>query len=99
MGDAPLGMELFSRKHLPRQMSERPNRPQIIAGAVGAAAIFVTAVIYYALSSRYKDHHFTELRGIRLYHTWNFFQRLYDFNRISSETSDRVALFTIISSP
>jgi len=52
---------------------------QLVAGAVGAAAILVTAALYYTLSSSDKEHEFPKLRGIQLYHAWNFFQRRYDF--------------------
>jgi len=52
---------------------------QLVAGAVGAAAILVTTVLYYALNSRDKEHDFPKLQGIQLYHAWNFFQRRHDF--------------------
>jgi len=51
---------------------------QLVAGAVGAAAVLVTTALYYALSSR-DEHRFSKLRGIQLYHAWNFFQRRHDF--------------------
>jgi len=52
---------------------------QFITGAVGAAAILATTVIYYTLSSKDGENDFPKLRGIQLYHAWNFFQRRYDF--------------------
>lgn len=52
---------------------------QLLAGAVGAAAILATSAVYYALSSKDKEHDFPKLRGIQLYHAWNFFRRRYDF--------------------
>ena len=51
----------------------------IVAGAVGVAAVLATTAAYYALSSKDKDHDFPRLRGIQLYHAWNFFQRRHDF--------------------
>ena len=51
---------------------------RLVAGAVGAAAILATTA-YYTLSSRDEEHDFPKLRGIQLYHAWNFFQRRYDF--------------------
>ena len=56
---------------------------QFVAGAVGAAAVLVTAVLYYALSPRDKEHNFSKLRGIQLYHAWNFFQRRHDFLQLN----------------
>ena len=52
---------------------------QFIAGAVGVAAIFGTAVIYYTLSPKDKERDFPKLRGVQLYHAWNFFRRRHDF--------------------
>ncbi|KAF9644106.1 cytochrome P450 [Thelephora ganbajun] len=52
---------------------------QLITGAVGAAAILAITAIYYAISPKDKDHGFPKLRGIQLYHAWNFFHRRYDF--------------------
>ena len=52
---------------------------QLIAGAVGGAAILVTAAVYYALNSKDKADEFPKLGGIQLYHAWNFFQRRHDF--------------------
>ena len=51
----------------------------LVAGAVGAAAIVATTAAYYALGSKDEEHGFPRLRGIQLYHAWNFFQRRYDF--------------------
>ena len=53
------------------------NRP--LAGAVSAAAILAATVAYYTLNSKDKEHDFPKLRGIQLYHAWNFFRRRYDF--------------------
>ena len=52
---------------------------QLVAGAVGAAAILATTAIYYVLSSEDGENEFPKLRGIQLYHAWNFFQRRFDF--------------------
>lgn len=52
-----------------------------IVGAVGVAAIVVAITIYSALISKDKDHEFPKLRGLQLYHAWNFIQRRYDFLR------------------
>ena len=52
---------------------------KLLAGAVGAAAILATTVIYYALHSKDKEHDFPKLRGIQLYHAWSFFRQRYDF--------------------
>jgi len=52
---------------------------QLVAGAVGAAAILATTAVYYTLNSKDKEHDFPKLRGIQLCHAWNFFQRRYDF--------------------
>jgi hypothetical protein len=52
---------------------------QLFAGAIGAAAILVTAAAYYALRSKDKEHDFPKLPGIQLFHAWKFFQQRYDF--------------------
>ena len=52
---------------------------QLVAGAFGTAAVLATTVLYYALRFKDKDHEFPKLRGIQLYHAWNFFQRRHDF--------------------
>ncbi|KAF9645080.1 cytochrome P450 [Thelephora ganbajun] len=52
---------------------------QLITGTVGVAVILATTVVYYAISSKEREHDFPKLRGIQLYHAWNFFQRRYDF--------------------
>lgn len=52
---------------------------QLITGAVGAATIIATTAVHYALSSKDNGHGFPKLRGIQLYHAWNFFHRRYDF--------------------
>ena len=51
---------------------------QLVGAAVGVAAILATAA-YYTLSSRSEKHDFPKLRGIQLYHAWNFFRRRIDF--------------------
>ena len=45
----------------------------------GAALALATTVAYWVLSSKDKAHDFPKLRGIQLYHAWNFFRRRYDF--------------------
>ena len=52
---------------------------QLITGAIGAAVVLTVTAIYYALSSKDKESNFPKLRGIQLYHAWNFFRRRYDF--------------------
>ena len=52
---------------------------RLAAGAVGAAAILATTAVYYALGPKDKEHEFPKLRGIQIYHAWNFFQRRFDF--------------------
>ena len=54
---------------------------QLVVGAASAAAILATtaAYYYYAFSSRAKEYNFPKLRGIQIYHAWNFFQRRFDF--------------------
>jgi len=49
------------------------------ASAVGAAAIFAATAAYYVSSSKDEKHDFPKLRGVQLYHAWNFFQRRFDF--------------------
>ena len=51
---------------------------QLVSAAVGVAAIIATAA-YYVFSSRSEKHDFPKLRGIQLYHAWNFFRRRTDF--------------------
>jgi len=52
---------------------------ELPAGAVGAAVILATTTVYYVLSSNEGEDEFPKLRGVQLYHAWNFFQRRYDF--------------------
>jgi len=52
---------------------------QLVACAVGAATILATTAAYYALSTRAEGCNFPKLRGIQIYHAWNFFQRRFDF--------------------
>ena len=54
---------------------------QFVPGAIGVAAILATTAICFVLSSGDKEDEFPKLRGIQLYHAWNFFQRRYDFLR------------------
>ena len=53
------------------------NRP--LVGAVSVVTILVTAAVYYTLNSKDEEHEFPKLRGIQLYHAWNFFRERYDF--------------------
>ena len=50
-----------------------------VAGAIGAAVILTATAFYYTLNARDKEHEFPKLRGIQLYHAWNFFQHQHDF--------------------
>ena len=52
---------------------------RLVAGAVGVAAALATAAFYYALGRKDKEEDFPKLRGIQLYHAWNFFRRRHDF--------------------
>jgi len=52
---------------------------RLVSGTVGAAAILATTAAYYTLNFKDEEHDFPKLRGIQLYHAWNFFQRRYDF--------------------
>ena len=52
---------------------------RLIAGAVGMAIIFATTAACYVLSPKEKAHEFPKLRGIQLYHAWNFYRARYDF--------------------
>jgi len=52
---------------------------RFVAGVVGVAAVLATTTVYYALSSKNKENDFHKLRGIQLYHAWNFFRRRHDF--------------------
>ena len=56
---------------------------QLVASTIGAAAVLAATALYYALSSRDKEHEFPKLPGIQLYHAWNFFQRRHDFLQLS----------------
>ena len=51
----------------------------LAAGTVGVAVILATTAAYYAFSSNDREHEFPKLRGVQIYHAWNFFQRRYDF--------------------
>jgi hypothetical protein len=52
---------------------------QLAAGALGIAAILTTTAVYFTLRSKGKENGFPKLRGIQLYHAWDFFYRRYDF--------------------
>lgn len=52
---------------------------QLVAVAVGVAAVVATTAVYYALNPKYREDELPMLRGIQLYHTWNFFRRRHDF--------------------
>ena len=52
---------------------------QLFAGAVGVATILTTTVVYLALRSKGNRDGFPKLRGIQLYHAWEFFHKRYDF--------------------
>ena len=52
---------------------------QLMAVAIGLAAILTTATFYHAFKD--KGHEFPRLPGIQLYHAWMFFQWRYDFLR------------------
>ena len=54
---------------------------QFVNSAIGTTAILTTIILYYALGSKDKEHDFPKLRGIQIYHAWNFFQQRYDFLR------------------
>ena len=58
-------------------VADEDNR--LVTGAIGTAAVLATTTLYYILSSKDTGHDFPKLRGIQLYHAWNFFQRRYDF--------------------
>ena len=58
---------------------------QFVAGAICVAAILAAAAIYYSLGPKNNEHEFPKLRGIQLYHAWNFFGRRYDFLRSNFE--------------
>ena len=51
---------------------------QLIAAAIGAAIILTTAAAYYVLNLKEKAHEFPKLRGIQLYHAWNFYRARYE---------------------
>ena len=59
-------------------IGDEDNR--FVAGAVGVAAgAVLAAAAYYALGSKDKERDFPKLRGVQLYHAWNFFRRRHDF--------------------
>ena len=58
---------------------------QLAAGAVVAAAILATTAVYYTFGSKNREDDVPKLRGIQLYHAWNFFRRRYDFFRSNFE--------------
>ena len=52
---------------------------RFVASAVSAVAIFAMTAAYYTFSSKEEKHDFPKLRGVQIYHAWNFFQRRFDF--------------------
>ena len=62
---------------------------QFVTGAISAAAVLAATAVYYALGSKDKEHDFPKLRGIQLYHAWNFFRRRYDFLQSNFERNLR----------
>ena len=60
---------------------------QLAAVAVGSAVILATTAVYHVLSRKEEGHEFPKLRGIQLYHAWNFLQRRYDFLQSGYERS------------
>jgi len=56
---------------------------QLVAVAVGVAAVLGATAAYRALGFDDKEHEFPKLRGIQLYHAWNFYQRRHDFLRLN----------------
>lgn len=52
---------------------------QLVAGAVGAATVLVAIALYCSFSPKDEAHEFPRLRGIQLYHAWNFFRKRHDF--------------------
>jgi hypothetical protein len=52
---------------------------QLVIGAVGTTATLAITAVYYILNSKDKGREFPKLRGIQLYHAWEFFRRRYDF--------------------
>ena len=60
-----------------RSVTDENN--QLVAAAVCTAAILAATALYWVLGSKSEEHEFPRLRGIQLYHAWNFFQRRHDF--------------------
>ena len=52
---------------------------RLVVGVISTAAILAIAAVYYTLSSKDRGREFPRLRGIQLYHAWNFFRRRHDF--------------------
>ena len=52
---------------------------QLVAVAVGVAAVVATTAAYYVLNPKDKEGEFPMLGGIQLYHTWNFLRWRHDF--------------------
>jgi len=65
--------------NLPTLTSVAGEDNQLIASALGAAAILIATTVYYALRSKNKYSDFPKLGGIQLYHAWSFFKYRYDF--------------------
>ena len=60
---------------------------QLVAGTVGAAAVLAITALYYTFGSKAAEDEFPKLRGVQLYHAWNFFQRRFDFVQSSFRQS------------
>lgn len=58
---------------------------QLVVGAVGAAVILAITVAYCSPISKNEEREFPKLRGIQLYHAWNFFRQRYNFLRSNFE--------------
>jgi len=52
---------------------------RLLVGVVSTAVILAITAAYYNLSSKDRGREFPRLRGIQLYHAWNFFRRRHDF--------------------
>lgn len=71
---------------------------QLVAGAVGLAAILTTTAVYYAfsLSSKDREHEFPKLPGIQLFHAWEFFHRRYGFIQSNAERNPEGFSFNVL---
>ena len=66
---------------------------QLVAGTLGAAAILVITVLYYTFNSKSAEDEFPKLRGVQLYHAWNFLQRRFDFVQSSFRQNQGKSFF------